>query len=328
MPRPRRNAALERLIQETNDILEPAELALGGRSDTRFPLVLVIGAPRSGTTLTMQWLASSGVFAYPSNLMARFSRAPAIGARIQLLLTDPRFAFGEELTDLAATPEFGSVLGKTRGSLSPNEFWFFWRRFLACHEIRHLSQDELAATKIAALRSELAAIESVFDKPLAMKGMMLQYNLVEFARMLPQALFLHVERDGLHAAQSLIEAREFYYGSRECWYSAKPKEYEELKALPALSQVAGQVYYTAREIERSLARLPPARSLRIEYERLCDRPSEVWQDLVSKLEALGFETRAPYTGPASFAQTNVDRLPADELRQLREAWQALRERDR
>ena len=42
---------------------------------TSATVVLVVGGPRSGSTVMMQWLASSGVFAYPSNLLSRFYRA-------------------------------------------------------------------------------------------------------------------------------------------------------------------------------------------------------------------------------------------------------------
>jgi len=321
MPNPPRNEALERLIQETNDILEPTEMALDAAADTRFPLVLVIGSPRGGTTLTMQWLASSGAFGYPTNLMARFSRAPAIGARIQLLLTDPRYAWGNELKDLESSPDFHSDLGKTRGSLSPNEFWFFWRRFLAGHEIRHLSNEEVAATRIEELRSELAAIESVFDKPLAMKGMMLQYNLVDFAHMLPRAFFLYIERDGVYNAQSLIEARESYHGTRERWYSAKPREFDQLQSLSVPAQVAGQVHHTSAAITHGLGQLPESRWMRVEHEKFCADPASVWGELVARFQALGFDLPQAYTGPASFSHRNQDRLPAAEMQQLREEWE-------
>lgn len=321
MANPPRNEALERLIQETNDILEPAEMALDGAADTRFPVLLVIGCPRAGTTLTMQWLAGSGAFGYPTNLMARFSRAPAIGARIQLLLTDRRFAFGDELKDRQADLPFDSALGKTGGSLSPNEFWFFWRRFLATHEICHLSDEEVAATRTTELRFELAAIESVFGKPLAMKGMMLQFNLARFARMLPRAFFLYVERDGFYNAQSLIAARESYYGTRERWYSAKPREFEQLQSLSVPAQVAGQVHHISAAIKRGLEQLPKSRWLRVEYEKFCADPASTWRELGVKFQDLGFELPEAYRGPASFNVRNQDRLPASELQQLRDAWE-------
>ena len=55
----------------------------------RFSKVFVVGALRSGTTLFTQWLATTGLTAYPTNLLSRFYGAPLVGAKIQQLLTDP-----------------------------------------------------------------------------------------------------------------------------------------------------------------------------------------------------------------------------------------------
>lgn len=319
MPSATRNLELERLIAELAELLAPAEreLVVPGE-DVRRPLVLVVGAPRSGTTLSVQWLAASGCFAYPTNLLARFSSTPAVGARIQLMLTDPRFALGEELADLGSTPDWSSRLGKTVGALAPSEFMFFWRRFVATHELRHLSDEELARTRVDEMRASLAALERAFGKPLAMKGMMLQQNLAAFAEMLPRAFFLHVERDPLHNAQSLVAAREAYHGSRDEWYSVKPREYEALRGLDPLRQVAGQVLGTNRAIAEGLAELPEERWLHFRYEELCADPADVWARLSAKLGALG-EPLPPYAGPEGFSATNANRLARADVEALRRA---------
>ncbi len=326
-PGPLRNTALEGLIYELNELLEPAQRSLVelGR-DTRFPPVLVLGVPRSGTTLVLQWLAASGEFAYPTNLLARFSSTPAIGARIQLMLTDPRFAMGDELGELATRPDFSSELGKTSGVLSPNEFMFFWRRFLATHELRRLSDAEVAATKDAELRAELAALEAVFERPLAMKGLMLQFNLEVFARMLEKAFFLYVERDPVHNAQSLVAAREKYHGTREEWWSVKPEEYEELRRLDPLRQVAGQVHYTNAAIRAGLDRVPEERWLHVRYEDFCADPGATWRRLREKLAALGLEL-PDYSGAERFESTNRDRLLPEDVEALRRALDEVRSRD-
>ena len=322
-----RNQALEGLLEELNAALEPAERSLlQPGADPRLPLVLVIGPPRSGTTLALQWLAASGCFACPSNLLARFWAAPAIGARIQMLLTDPRYAFRDELFDLAAPTDFTSDLGKTRGALAPNEFWYFWRRFLPSREIRPLSGEEIEGVDAAALRAELAAVEAVLGKPLAMKGLMLQYDLEAFASLLPKAFFLYLRRDLQYNAQSLLEARERFFGDRQRWYSAKPREYEELRGLDPVRQVAGQVHYTRGAIERGLHRLPEHRWLSIDYEDLCRDPGGVWAALRAGLARVGFELDPDdrgHPGPERFESTNRDRLPAGELRAIDDALEEL-----
>src|SRR5689334_1008692 len=84
----RRNSKLEELLRETNQLLAPSEAAaVADFRMPRFPVVLIVGAARSGSTVTMQWLAQTGTFAYPTNLLSRFYGAPSIGARIQQILT-------------------------------------------------------------------------------------------------------------------------------------------------------------------------------------------------------------------------------------------------
>ena len=124
-----RNENLERLLKEINSILEAAEdTILIHYRMPKYPVIFVVGAPRCGSTLVMQWLARTGKFAYPSNLLSRFYGAPYIGAKIQKLITDPEYDFNNELFDFDNEISFESNLGKTKGALEPNEFWYF----LAC----------------------------------------------------------------------------------------------------------------------------------------------------------------------------------------------------
>ena len=320
----RRNELLEQLLHETNRILAPAERALLEKGAApRLPTLLIVGPPRSGTTLLLQWLAASGRFAYPSNLMSRFYLAPAVGARIQLLLTDERFAFRDELWDLGRSSDFSSDLGKTRGALSPNEFWYFWRRFLPNEELRALSDDELTRIDAQGLRQELAAVEQVFEKPLALKAMILQYNLAALIGILPTALILHVHRSPVYNAQSILEAREKFFGDRRQWYSAKPPQYASLLDLDPAGQVAGQVYYTLRSIEGQLEQLDARRWMRVDYESLCAEPRRVYAELRGKLYELGCALPAAYDGPASFEHTNQMRIAQEEFQALVEAWESV-----
>ncbi len=298
-----RNADLESLLRELGELLEPAEqLALERSPERSHPLILVVGPPRSGTTLVMQWLAASGAFAYPTNLLSRFFHAPAVGARIQQLLTDPRFAHRDELAGIVHELAFDSDLGKTQGPLSPNEFWYFWRRFLPTKDIEPLGA-KLGDVDFQGLRTSLSALADVFGQPLAMKGMMVQYDIEAFARELPNALFLHVEREACANARSILDARTHFFGDSSQWYSAKPPEYDALKDLTPAQQVAGQVVYTNDCIRRALGNLPEARSLHIPYERFCSNPAGIWSFLVDKLAPHGDTLPEEHPSSATFKAT-------------------------
>ena len=66
-----RDERYEALLERLN--LALADIDLPGEAPQR-PVLLTQGVPRSGTTLLYQRLAHTGLFTYPSNLVARFYR--------------------------------------------------------------------------------------------------------------------------------------------------------------------------------------------------------------------------------------------------------------
>jgi hypothetical protein len=320
----KRNEKLEALLGDLNDLLGTAETRLLARSPLAhppYPVILIVSAPRSGSTLLLQWLANTGSFAYPSNLLARFYAAPAIGARIQQLLADPEYRFRDELFDITQSIDFVSSLGKTRGALSPNEFWYFWRRFFAFGEMPYLDEAAQRQGDVAGLAAELAAVEMVFHKPFAMKGLIMNWNIPYLAEALSNTLFLHIKRHPLYATQSLLEARERYFGDRATWYSFKPREYERLKDLTPEEQVVGQIYFTNQAIEAGLASLPEQRYLKVDYEAFCAAPGQVFNQLRERLGHMGYAACPPYAGPEHFDHTDQLRVSPETAQRILTAYQ-------
>ena len=317
----RRNQKLEALLDELNGLLGPVgERVAASYRILKYPAVFVVGAPRSGTTLMTQWLAATGCFAYPTNLVSRFYAAPYIGAKIQQLLTDPAYNFNDELGDFDREFSFDSNLAKTKGALAPNEFWYFWRRFIPNVEPRFLTEEEELQVNGAGFAAELAAFEGVFDKPVAMKGIILQYNLAKLSSILDKAIFIHTKRHPFYNIQSLLEARVKYYGTRDTWYSAKPKEFEALQHLDPFRQVAGQIHHTVRAIDIAFETLDPARCLTVAYEDLCRAPGRTYARLVQKLSEQGCAIAPDYAGPARFEHTNAVRVSEGDVDAIRDAY--------
>jgi hypothetical protein len=307
----RRNEKLEALLAELSSLLGPVETKLLSSFDhPKYPPVFIVGMPRGGTTLLLQLLAQSGRFAYPTNLLSRFYAAPYVGARIQQLLTDPAYNFNDEFADCARPVSFESDLGKTQGILAPNEFWYFWRRFIPNKTLRHLSTEELAQVNEKEFVAELAAIEAAFDKPFVCKGLILQLNLPFLSSLFHKVLFIYVRRHPFYTIQSLLEAREKYFGDRQGWYSIKPPEYDTLREMKPIMQVAGQVYYTIQRIEAGLAQIGAERVLTIDYQSLCQNPAGFWAGLRQKLAGQQYELAGTYAGPAAFTSTNQIRVSA------------------
>jgi len=315
----KRDDKLESILHEVNGILTQSEANVITKfSSNKFPLIFIVGCPRSGTTLFMQWLASLGYFAYPTNLLSRFYAAPYIGAKIQLMLTT--HDFNNELYDFNPSGSFESRLGKTKGVLAPNEFFYFWRRFFHFPEIHFLDDAQLALVDTKIFVSELASLEDVFSKPFAMKTMIMNWNIPFLSELFDKVLFINLKRNPFFNIQSLLLARKDYYGDVRAWYSFKPPEYDWLKFLNPYEQLAGQVHYTSNAVEVGLDGVEDSRKLTVDYEQFCEAPEKVFWELVQKLELQGYTTNWEYTGPGSFESSRKISLSGEELDMVRNAY--------
>lgn len=309
------------LLAELSVLLACAEEGAGQASAApRLPVVFIIGPPRSGTTLALQWLASTGVIAYPTNLLSRFFAAPYVGARIQQLLTDAEFDFAGELTGAGvAGHPFRSRAGKTVGLLEPHEFSFFWRRFYPVGQARPLTERELAASDAHGFAGGLAQLERAFGKPFAMKGILLQYNLKHLAELLPTALFLRTERDAFQNVRSLLDARRAVTGGINEWFSVEPPGSAWLRRQDPYEQAAGQVAFTNHALDSQLAGLPAGRIVRIDYDRFCRDAHAAWSELSERLRGLGVSAPEETPAPARFDAASSTPLAGSEDARIREA---------
>jgi len=315
----RKNEKLEELLMDVNGLLGPLESqAIASFQKNKYPVVLIVGCARSGTTLLLQWLAGSGYFSYPTNMISRFYAAPYIGAKIQLMLT--KYDFNKEIFDFKEEVPFSSILGKTKGALAPNEFWYFWRRFFHYGDIQYLKEEDLRLVDSQRFLTELAAIESVFDKPLALKAMIINWNIPFVSSILDKALFIYVKRMPFYNIQSLLEARMKFYGNLNAWYSFKPPEYSGLKECDPFEQVSGQVYYTNRAIEEGLGQIDDSRWMEINYENFCVEPERAFQQIVEKLSGQGYILERSYNGPKRFKSTNNARPFKEDCEKIKAAY--------
>lgn len=281
-----RNNDLEVLLKELNSLLSFAEANIVSEYEApAFPMIFIMGPHRSGTTLLMQWLANTGLIAYPTNLLSRFYEAPIIGAKTQLLLTDSRYNFRDELGEFAQKTAYKSENGKTKGVLAPNEFWYFWRRFLPAPG-RDVWTDEELRTSMdtQSMLAELAGMMDVFQKPFAAKGLLFNYNIPFLDSIFDKAVFIQIKRDPVTNVASVLEARKHQLGSEASWYSFKIPEYEELKNLDPITQAAGQIHYINKAVSEGMAKVADQRKIIVQYEDFCANPHIVFQQIFEKLD--------------------------------------------
>lgn len=289
-----RNTRLEAVLNRLNTAL--TDIVLPEVSGLPLPPLFVLGPPRSGTTYCMQWLATSGAFSYPTNLIARFWQSPAIGAIVQQMISDPDLDFRGEFSDLQiGTPQTRSELGKTKGLLSPNEFWYLWRSVFPGDGDIGIDLSQATDDQFARFSRKLSEFASVAGKPVATKAMIVNHQVAELANALPEALFLHIDRAPDAAAWSLLGARERMHGDTSAWYSFKTPNFDTLKDLPPDQQVIRQIETIRADLTRQLDGLPRSRWVSMDYADLCSDPAGAFEKLRALYGAHGVSLQGENT---------------------------------
>jgi hypothetical protein len=310
----RKDSRLENAIALMNEsLVGPEELLIDTFDAPTHPILFVIGAQRSGTTVLTQMLATLYRVSYASNLIARFWRAPYLGALVSKSLK------------LDEQPmEFRSDFGATLGASGPHEFSYFWRHwFPGCaQDAKPMELPEVQATL---LKKHFAAWQSISEEPLLFKNLLeVVPNIHVLAKIFPTAIFLNIQREDLYVVQSTLESRKSYGGDYQNWFGVKPSNFEEIMKEPnPLVQVVKQVHYLKKEIEESLSRLPDDRYINISYEDLIDSPEKTIESIDSKFKLGQWRRPDRLIENLDLRKGNRIRLSPDQVSAIHECWKAI-----
>jgi len=258
------------------------------------PIVLIIGSPRSGSTLLYQVLSGHLPVSYPTNLTELFPRSPITAS----------MRFGG-LT--RAKRSYRSYYGNTPTLGSPNDGFSLWNRWLGSD--RYRVPDEMPAETAADMRSFFSAWGAAFEGPFLNKNNRNTAAVRLLAAQLPTARFIVTRRDPVFVAQSLLEAREAVQGDRAVGWGLAA---EDSMAGDHLAEVADQVLRIESMLAAQLARVDSTRVLEVGYSEVCADPGGV----VSRVaDWLGLEPHA-LEQLSPFESTDERRLGIEEFAQL------------
>lgn len=263
----RRNLALDAARYLGNRLLEPLDAVLARRYASReYPILFVVGAPRSGTTLLFQLAVRHLPLAYVDNAAARFWMAPVLG------LVRP---FRPRAGTQRGAVSLRSVLGSSEGPHGPHEFSYFWHHWMGFHESDELSPDALRRVDWRGIDRKLAALAGVFRAPLIMKSInFVDYHVSWIAAQEPRYRFVWIDRDPLFAVQSILESRRLRYGDERVWWSVRPADVEKWRDATPVEQVCHQVAHVRRALRSAFEGLPESRRLVLTYPDLVQAPGE------------------------------------------------------
>ena len=264
------HAALQALLMTVDLALGPLENKLYKRAKPpTLPIIFVVGAPRSGTTVFTQALISSLPIAYLNNLSALFPHAPILASKS---VSRP---FRNKQV------ECKSYYGKSRKWYGPHDSHYLWDRWLGSD--RTLVPTKLPAGIPQQIESFFGAFEAAFQRPLATKNNMLNTCAHLIAPVLPTAVFVCVRRNPLYLAQSLLMARREIHGSDSIPYGLDDPRRRKHPEGDGFESVCRQIVYHRRQESLQIERIGADRFLIVEYEDFCREPRAILRQLVERV---------------------------------------------
>ena len=127
----------------------------------RQPLVLIVGPPRSGSTLLFQTMARYADVSYLTNLTSMFPRSPITSASLF-------HAFDKRPKKKALSKSLQNYYGQTPGLAAPNDGFEVWNRWLG--DDRYHAPETLKSAMIEDMQRFFAAWTTEFDRPFLNKN--------------------------------------------------------------------------------------------------------------------------------------------------------------
>ena len=255
-----------------NRALLPLERMLQRRyQGTRYPVVFIVGVPRSGTTLLYQLIARFLRVGYITNRMARYWMTPIAGAMLSGGINRSQI-------------DFESSYGAGATGMSPHEYSWFWQFY--GHRCDHDDLDERTLDEMdwRSITASLSGLAEYSQAPLVLKSLnYVDYKIGRLHQQMPQAKFIWIERDEVATAKSILSVRKARYGDSSVWWSVRPSDFQDWTERPPEEQVAHQIDDIRGSIGDAFSSLDASATVRTSYESLVSSPAHVLSELAEFL---------------------------------------------
>lgn len=248
------NSLIEKL---NNKISDPSII---DAESSIYNTFIIVGTPRSGTTIVNQIVGNSEKVTYPSNLVSRFWKNPVYG-----------FALQEHL-NLSIYSNFSSDYGRTKGISEPHEFSYFWRNCISIPDFS-VPLKSLQAQEIKSSEEKLNACKNLLQKHLILKNFFIVGNLKKFKESAPSAIFVILKRSEMETCISMFKGQEEYMENKNQWMGIHPDWHELLQQDKMVRSIV-QYRYINSLIQKDLKGLSKNDYIALDYEKIVDEGIE------------------------------------------------------
>ncbi|MCW8930327.1 MAG: sulfotransferase [Gammaproteobacteria bacterium] len=273
------NDEFEDMMKDVNLSLIDSEKKLVNTININFkdklpPIIFFCYAPRSGSTLLSQILARTNHFSYISNFTARFWEAPVTALTIEKKLGIRNISQHDS--------NYKSNYGLTKFVSDPHEFGFFWNKLLTSTENHYIDLKKIDQQKLIFLRDQINAMRSIYQKPFFIKNGITSYNTSFVKKLFPDAKFVFMKRELPCIVQSILTARNDFYGDSKIWWSLKPKNFNDIvnRSNNEIEEIIYQIKSIYDEIENGFSH-QYGNVFKLNYENLCENTETTLTDLYS-----------------------------------------------
>ncbi|UCE55990.1 MAG: sulfotransferase [Desulfobacterales bacterium] len=272
--------AISTLSKAFNVAFLPLERSISRRIGeigiNKYPPVFIIGAPRSGTTLLYKVLIEKFNLSYISNLSARFYAIPIISTWLFKKLTNLSYKRGYEF-------EYGFIPGLA----SPSEFGGFWYQWFPREKTIYVAPQQTPIHYLKQLRLAIGGLSYINGGSVIFKNVYNSMRIAPICEAMPNACFIVCKRDYIETALSILNARKQNMRDHRKWWSVPPQEIDNLLKLDYAGQIAGQIYYTYKQINTDMNGYGKDKFLEIKYEEFCQDVSTTIEIIKNFLEKNG-----------------------------------------
>jgi len=207
--------------------------------------VFIIGAPRTGSTILHQTITNQLDVLYIDNLVCWFNKNFFFG-----------FWLSNKLFKQKAHNCFKSIYGNTSkfGLHAPSECGAFWYKWLPT-DIHFIDYNNITDEMVREIREEITTVINFFDKPLIFNNNNIGLRIRLIKQAFPDAKYIIADREPFFVSQSLLVARDFFFGNYNTWWSMMPRNFKEIKKLNFVKQVVQQHYFINKQMYADLKSL-------------------------------------------------------------------------
>ena len=278
-------------------------LARSARS-ADLPLIILIGPPRSGSTLVYQVLSRHLDVTYFTNLSALFPRSPLLYSYLTAAL---RWIPKER---------YRSFYGNTGGLSAPSDGFHIWNRWLGTN--RYEVPNGISVAESNEMQEYLSAWALHAGKPLLNKNNRNSACVPLLSSGLTNSYFVEVSRDPLYVAQSLLIARKVVQGSEETGWGLSSQNVSDGASREAVvDEVCNQVQRILEVLKTARDSIPEDRILRVSYEDLCARPSDVVRQVSQAIPGVAVRSESRLDDLEPMRVSNRRRVSRREFEQIR-----------